>query len=216
MDFATEVNTFSALMVLGAGLIAGFSPCTLPTAVLITGYVGGVAENKLRAFSISFSFVLGIVLALAALGVLAVVVGNIFVNIEYFNYLVAALLLTMGLWFMKIININIGSFMPFKVKKDSGVAGAFLLGLPFGILASPCTAPVLGAVLAYVATVGDIFLGFSYLLIFGLARSIPLLIVGTFAGALKTIKQYGVWQERIEYGAGIIMVILGLYYIWLG
>jgi len=217
ISFSADATIIATLaIVFSTGFISGLSPCTLPTVVFITAYVSGEKVNsKKRGFLLSLFFILGIAFMLSLLGVFAGFIGKIIANEEILNYIIALILLIMGLWLLKAFKFNPNySFSKINPKRGSGILGAFLLGIPFGIAASPCTLPITLAVLAYSAIRGSIFFGMLLMFVFAIGRSIPLLIVGTFTGLLKNLKVISRYQAVIERVAGAILIALALYFIW--
>jgi len=202
-------------IIFSTGFLSGLSPCTLPTVVFVTAYVSGEkVSSKKRGFILSLAFILGIAMMLSMLGIFAGLIGNILNNTKLLNYIIAGILIIMGLWLLKVIKININyNFAKFSPKKKSGIIGAFLLGIPFGLAASPCTMPVTISVLAYSSIKGSIFYGMIMMLTYGIGRSIPLLIVGTFTGLLKNVRIFSKYQSIIEKAAGIILIFLAVYFI---
>lgn len=211
---ATVAVTFA--VVFSTGFLSGLSPCTLPTVVFITAYVSGKKINsKKRGFILSLAFILGIAFTLSILGVFAGFMGKIIANEQVLYYIIAAILLIMGLWLLKVLKFNPNySFSKINPKRGSGILGAFLFGIPFGIAASPCTLPITLSVLAYSAIKGSVFFGMLLMFTFAIGRSIPLLLVGTFTGILKNIKAFSKYQSIIEKVGGIIMILLAAYFIW--
>ncbi|MCJ7665483.1 MAG: cytochrome c biogenesis CcdA family protein [Actinobacteria bacterium] len=211
---ATVAVTFA--VVFSTGFLSGLSPCTLPTVVFITAYVSGKKINsKKRGFILSLAFILGIAFMLSILGVFAGFMGKIIANEQVLYYIIAAILLIMGLWLLKVLKFNPNySFSKINPKRGSGILGAFLFGIPFGIAASPCTLPITLSVLAYSAIKGSVFFGMLLMFTFAIGRSIPLLLVGTFTGILKNIKAFSKYQSIIEKVGGIIMILLAAYFIW--
>ncbi|WP_441315719.1 cytochrome c biogenesis protein CcdA [Desulforamulus aquiferis] len=92
--------------------------------------------------------------------------------------------------------------------------GAFLLGIPFAIIASPCTVPITATVLAYAAAKGSAWYGFLLLFIFAMGRSIPLLAAGTFTSILKNYSRFGVLTRSIQKISGLALIILGFYLLY--
>jgi len=211
---ATLITTLA--IVFSTGFLSGLSPCTLPTVVFITAYVSGEkVSSKKRGFILSLAFILGIAFMLSLLGVFAGFMGKIIASEQILNYIIAAILLIMGLWLLKVFKFNPNySFSKISPKKGSGIVGAFLLGIPFGIAASPCTLPITLSVLAYSTIKGSIFFGMLLMFAFAIGRSIPLLVVGTFTGLLKNMKALSKYQSIIEKIAGVILILLAAYFIW--
>lgn len=217
-----NLNLDSSLMsiliiVFSTGFLGGLSPCTLPTVACIVAYVGGNTNySKKRGFVLSLSFILGIASMLSILGAFAGLLGNILLKTYLLNYIIAFILILMGFWLLDVFDFS-GSNINFKYnpKKGSGILGAFLLGIPFGISASPCTMPITASVLAYSATKGSPLYGMLLMFTFAIGRSIPLLIAGTFTGVLSHLKFLSNYQNVIEKIGGTIMITLALYFIWI-
>jgi len=215
LDASTTLIATLAI-IFSTGILSGLSPCTLPTVVFVTAYVGGEkVSSKKRGFILSLAFILGIALMLSMLGIFAGLIGNILNNTKLLNYIIAGILFIMGLWLLKVFKFNINyNFSKYSPKKGSGIIGAFLLGIPFGLAASPCTMPVTVSVLAYSSIKGSIFYGMIMMFVYGIGRSIPLLVVGTFTGLLKNVRTLSKYQNIIEKVAGIILILLAAYFIW--
>ena len=211
---ATLIGTLA--IVSATGFLSGLSPCTLPAVVFITAYVSGEKiSSKRRGFTLSLVFILGIAFMLSLLGLFAGLLGKIIANTQILYYIIAAILLIMGLWLLKVFKFNPNySFSKISPKKGSGILGAFIFGIPFGIAASPCTLPITLSVLAYSALKGSLFFGMLLMFTFAIGRSIPLLVVGTFTGLLKNIKVLVKYQKTLEKVAGVILILLAVYFIW--
>jgi thiol:disulfide interchange protein DsbD len=97
-----------------------------------------------------------------------------------------------------------------------GFAGAFLMGLVGGIIAAPCTGPVLASVLAYVATTRSVFLGGGLLFTYAIGMGLLFFVVAVFAAALP---KSGAWMETVKSVFGVVMVVAALYFlrnVWSG
>ena len=209
------------------GLMSGLSPCSIPTVALVVGYVSK-AENKRRVhgFLLSVCFVLGVALVLTVLGGVSGYAGGLLmqsqlffakgsIGLKTFLGAVCVLFIILGLWMLDLIRFN-GSDLMAKmgVRGQSGAAGAFLLGLPFGIAASPCTLPVTIAILIFMAVKGSFLVGALLMFIYALGRSIPILLAGTFTGFLKGIKKFDKVQVVLEKIGGVAMIAVGVYFIF--
>jgi cytochrome c biogenesis protein CcdA len=215
MDFQSAGSLVGLLaIVFGSGFLSGLSPCTLPTAVLVVGYVSRHEEKSvLKGFLLTLFFVLGIIFTLVLLGVFFSFIGSLLTP-KFLNYFLALILIVMALWMFRVFEFNKGSAgNVFKVKKGSGYLGAFLLGLPFGIAASPCTMPVTASLLAFASTKQDLFFGALLMAVFALGRSIPLLLIGTFTELIKQFKNFEKAQPVIEKIGGAALLGIGLYYL---
>jgi thiol:disulfide interchange protein DsbD len=80
------------------------------------------------------------------------------------------------------------------------LAGTFAIGAGSGLVAAPCGAPIIRAVLAWVATTQSAWLGFTYVFVCSLGMSAVLVAVGLFAGTASRLPRAGqwlVWVKRV-------------------
>jgi cytochrome c biogenesis protein CcdA len=102
--------------------------------------------------------------------------------------------------------------------QKKGYLGAFMTGILAGFFSSPCATPVLVAILALVSN-SSIWWGALLLFLYAVGNSILVIIVGTFMGTATKItksKQYGRISNFIKYLLGMVILILGLYLLYLG
>lgn len=213
IPFVNELSFSAAVL---AGLVAGVSPCSLPTATLMIGYVGGSRDTtKFRCFLLSLSFVLGLSLTLAIFGILASVLGLALFNLSYLYFFVGILMIIMGLVILDIFpwqfGLGQGTLKTFSGRE--GMIGAFLLGIPFAFIASPCTIPITTAMLAVAITRADLVFSFWFLFLYALGRSIPLLALGTFTGLLKSLLKKQSLLIGLQKCSAVVLIGLGIFFI---
>lgn len=207
------------VMALLAGLISSFSPCILSTVPLIIGYVGGYAgDNQKKALKYSLFFCLGLVITFTALGAASALLGKMMTAAGKWWYLLLALIMAAaGLQLLGIFHFTSQSCrMP---AKREGLVGAFLLGIVGGVLSSPCATPVLVAILAFVASEGNIYLGISLLAVYSIGHCVLLLIAGTsvgFVNHLAASPRTERWGGVLKGLLGVLMIILAFYLFYLG
>ena len=208
----TLIATLASVLL--TGFLAGVSPCSLPTVLLVAGFVGRRSQQR-RAASLAVTFVLGIIVMLTALGAVAGTLGILLLDSRFLDYGIALIFILMGLWLLKVINLDVNaSWAWIKPGRGSGLLGAFLLGIPFGVAASPCTLPITASILAYSSKSGSAALSALLLAVYATGRSVPLLLVGVSTPLLTRLQkwsQYQVWFERI---AGLALIVLALYLVW--
>jgi cytochrome c-type biogenesis protein len=96
------------------------------------------------------------------------------------------------------------------------VTGAFGLGLAYGVLSGSCTFGFIAPILALITVQQKIATGVLYIILFGIGHCIPIMIAGSSTAAVKRVMENsslqgaGVWFRK---GAGVVIVILGLYFI---
>ena len=217
IDFTVGSNLLiTVILIFSTGIVAGLSPCTLPTAAFVAAYVSGKKDfSKKSGFVISLFFVLGITTTLTLLGIFSGILGDLLNNTTILNYMIATILIIMGLWLLKVFSFNFN--LPFSNKlpdKKRGLIAAYLIGIPFGISSSPCTMPITLSILAFSASKGSIFYGMLLMFFYAIGRSIPLLVIGTFTGLVKNISKITKFQSKIEFFSGWALIGIALYFIW--
>ncbi|MFC1835071.1 cytochrome c biogenesis protein CcdA [Thermodesulfobacteriota bacterium] len=222
-DLAGNLETYLkasvALSFLAAflgGVLAGFTPCVYPMIPITAGYVGSsnLGGSKFRGFVLSLCYVLGVALTYAALGMIAALTGRFFGEISsnpWAYFIVANIIIILGLGMLEVYNMP--SFGMTGSGKPGGLLGIFLLGIASGFVAGPCMAPVMGVLLAYVATTQSVVFGGSLLFVFALGMGLLLVIVGTFSGVVASLPRSGEWMVKIKKGLGLFMIGLGEYFL---
>jgi cytochrome c-type biogenesis protein len=74
---------------------------------------------------------------------------------------------------------------------------------------------VLAAVLTYVMAEGALVYGATLLFIYALGRGVPVVLAGTFTGALKSMRSLERWSPVIEKASGVIVLAVGFYFLWI-
>jgi len=219
-SYLQPTSIIGYLLVFLGGVITSIGPCNVAMIPLIIGYVGG-SHNLPRktAFQISLVFTLGLSVTFMLLGVIAALVGGLLGGgTRIWYYLVAVVCFVIGLQMIGVFHINLPTwFGGLREKvKTKGIWGAFLLGLISGLVASQCATPVLAAILTYVmAQEASLAYGAVLLFIYSLGRGVPILLAGTFTGVLKGLRSFGKWSEWLEKASGVIILLVGFYFLWI-
>ena len=205
------------------GVLSASNPCVLAMIPLTMSFVAGQKDQRtgpLRAFLFSLVFVLGLALTFTAMGVVAALAGSMYGDVSgVWTWVVAAVCLVMGLHLLGVLNFTIP--MPFNVQpKTRGVAGAFIMGLLFGVVSAPCAAPILVVLLTYLAGSGaSVPYGAFLLLIYALGHSVLIIAAGTSMGlARKLIESRGVTRatDIMRRAAGVVIIGVGVFFIYSG
>ena len=198
------------------GLLASLTPCVYPMIPITAGVItnSNLGGSKLRAFLLSLCFVTGMAVTYAGLGIFAAATGSFFgsINTSPWTFLVIGnIILLLGLGMLDVFKLP--TIAHKFTAKITGISGAFLIGIFSGFVAGPCTAPVLGVLLAYVASTRDMVMGGLLLFVFAFGMGAILLVVGTFSGLMASIPRSGDWMATIKKAMGFLMVILAEYFL---
>jgi cytochrome c-type biogenesis protein len=163
------------------------------------------------------AFTAGQALVLAAVGVVAVLVGKsaltLFTGYELDRYIPAVIGIVMGLHLLGVLRVQFPLIGRLKAKRPNTVLGAFGLGLPFGLVVTPCTIPVFIMVVTYVAVQANLLHGALLMVAYALGRGIILGVVAYSAGTIKAIKR-GSLIRPIERISGVIILAASIYLLF--
>lgn len=202
------------------GILSSSSPCVLATIPLVIGYVGGYSEGDGRkALFYSLTFILGLSLTFTVLGAIASLVGGLFgVISRAWYFIVGGIAVVIGLNLIGLFEWSLP--VPVHLQpRQRGILGAFLLGIFFGIVSSPCATPVLALILTFVASKGEVAYGTSLLFVYALGHCALIFVAGTATGFAESfVKSKGIsnitnWAKRV---GGAIVVFAGIYLFYLG
>ncbi|MGH7604269.1 MAG: cytochrome c biogenesis protein CcdA [Gemmatimonadaceae bacterium] len=207
-----------------AGVLTSLTPCIYPmipiTAAIVGGNsVGGAPRARSRTLFLTLSYVVGLALAYASLGVVAGLSGTLFGAIStnpwvYFG--MANLLIIAALAMLDVIPVRLPSALMTRasmVGEGGSLSGALVMGAASGLVAAPCGAPVMAAVLTWVTTTKSGVLGFIYLFVFSLGMCTLLVIVGLFSGTLARLPRAGEWMVWVKRFFALIMLAVAEYYL---
>jgi thiol:disulfide interchange protein DsbD len=168
---------------------------------------------------LTLAYVAGLAGVYATLGLIAGMTGTIFGTIStnpWLYFAMANVLVVAALAMFDVIPVRLPASLAQRVS-TAGTAGrasgSFIMGAVSGLVAAPCGAPVMAAVLTWVTTTQRATLGFIYLLSFSLGMCALLVAVGLFSGTLARLPKAGQWMVWIKRAFGIVMLGVAEYYL---
>lgn len=209
----------SPLLALVAGVLTSITPCSLSNVPLIIGYVGGIGEkNTKKAFAYSAVFSLGTAATFVTLGIIATSAGKLIGRTSTAWYIVlGVLMILMALQTYEIFNF-IPSVNLLEKSKKRGFIGALLAGIIGGVFSSPCSTPVLIALLAIVAGKGNLLWGILLMLLYSIGHSALVMVAGTSIGFVQKINasdKYKTAAAVLKIVMGTAILLIGFYMFWL-
>ena len=218
--FAVALQDGSYLGALGlifaAGLATSLTPCVYPMIAITVSIFGARQEkSRTKAALLSTAFVLGIAALFTPLGVLSALTGSAFGGALASPWVVgalAALFTAMALSMFGLFDLALPSSVQNRLAQAGGLGfrGAFVLGFVNGLIAAPCTGPVLAVLLTWVATTGNVAFGALAMFVYAIGIGVLFWFVGTFA---ITLPKTGRWVEWTKSAFGIAMLALAFYYL---
>jgi cytochrome c-type biogenesis protein len=231
MDLAARLSDapLTALPLLfGFGVLTSFTPCIFPMIPITAAIVGGqsvgadgevVRASRWRPVALTLCYVVGLATVYSGLGLLAGLTGTMFGTVStnpWLYFAMANLLLLAALAMLDVIPVRMPSAIAARAATagtGGRAAGAFVMGAMSGLVAAPCSAPVMLAVLAWVATTKSAALGFAYLFAFSLGMCALLVGVGVASGLAGRLPRPGMWMVWVKRGFALVMIGVAQYYL---
>src|SRR5450432_680612 len=188
---------YATLTAFVGGLLVCLTPCVYPMVAITVSVFGARGDtSRGRAMALSTAFVLGI----AAL-------SNPWVTV-----LIALVFLSLAASMFGAFEFVLPSGLTNRLAMvgGQGYGGAFLIGLVSGLVAAPCTGPVLTGILLWIGKTRSAGLGSLVLFAFSIGLGIPFWLVGTFAVKLPRAGRWMLWTKSFF---GIVLTVLALYFL---
>ena len=204
-----------------AGFVASLTPCVYPMYPVMVPYILGAAQgNRKKAFALSVVYVLGLAAIYTSLGITAALLGKTFggtAQSPWASLVFGILIVLFGLGMLDVFTLRLPSFLTSIQSAGAlrgGYLGALLLGVAAAFVAAPCTGPVLGVLLSYVAKQHQVAWGGLLTFVFSLGMGFLLLLLGVFAGLVGSMPKPGRWMAVVKIVMGVVMILIGAYFVW--
>lgn len=222
-DLSSPLHAFPAVFI--GGVLTSLTPCIYPMIPITAAIVGGTSVGeanqppKWRPAVLTLTYVLGLALVYSGLGLFAGMTGTLFGSVStnpWLYFAMANLLLVAALAMLDVLPIRVPNAI-LQRASTAGTAGrasgAFTMGAMSGLVAAPCSAPVMAAVLTWVTTTKSAVLGFSYLFVFSLGMCTLLVVVGLSSGSIARLPRAGLWMVWIKRFFALVMIGVAQYYL---
>ncbi|HEV8106730.1 MAG TPA: protein-disulfide reductase DsbD, partial [Burkholderiales bacterium] len=202
------------------GLLLAFTPCVLPMIPILSGIIAGEGRDidKLRALSLSVSYVLGMALAYAAAGVAAAFSGVLLAAALQNVWVLGAFALVFVLLALSMFGfyeLQLPGFLHQRLHsahrqlRGGQIASVAVMGLLSAVIVSPCVAAPLAGALLYISQTRDVLLGGAALFSMALGMGVPLIVVGVSEGAL--LPRAGAWMTGVRRFFGVLLLAVAIW-----
>src|SRR6476469_6540359 len=223
-DLSSPLRALPAIFL--GGVLTSLTPCIYPmipiTAAIVGGTsVGGTAGRppRWRPVVLTLLYVLGLALVYSGLGLFAGLSGTLFGAVStnpWLYFAMANLLVIAALSMLDVLPVRVPNWI-LQRASTAGTAGrasgAFTMGAMSGLVAAPCSAPVLAALLTWVTRTKSALLGFTYLFVFSLGMCTLLVVVGLSSGSIARLPRAGMWMVWIKRFFAFVMLGVAEYYL---
>lgn len=204
----------------GFGLLLSLTPCIFPMIPILSGIIVGHGNRitTIRAFMLSFSYVLASALTYTVFGIIAASFGSNLQTtfqqpwiIGLFSAVFVALSLSMfGFYHLELPkSLQVKLHNSSEIHRDGSLWGAAIMGALSSLIVGPCVAAPLAGALIYIGQTGDKVLGGSALFALGMGMGVPLLLLGASAG--KLLPKAGNWLNSTKAVFGVIMLAVAVW-----
>lgn len=194
----------------GGGLVASISPCVLGLLPINLSYIGTRhIASRWDALLKAGAFVLGVITTYSLLGLFSSFAGWVMVDYRgYIQLAVGVAVIFMGLALLNFVRLPLPQF-----NLRLPAAGPYGVGLTFALVSSPCSSPVMFAILAMAAEQGSPFYSTSIMVSYALGYTTVIFWASLFAGVAKQTRGLLQYSEGITRLSSIFLMALGGYYI---
>lgn len=220
-----EKLAVSLLLFFGLGVLLAFTPCVLPMVPILVSIIAGHKQRmesvtKRNVFLLCLSYVLGIAVTYALVGVVAAMLGSsiqVWLQKPLFIFLGALIFVLLGLSLLGLFELYFFKGLQNAIAdrtrhlKGGSHVGVFCMGVLSVLLISPCTTAPLIGVLLYIGQTGNILLGATALFVMGMGMGLPLLMVGMSAD--KWLPRTGAWMEWVKKFLGVMMIGMAVWMV---
>ena len=213
-------SLWTALLLGGlAGLTLNIMPCVLPvltlklTSLLIGTGRRGSDRKRIRQFrQANIFFACGVLTWFAALAVLIAGAGLAWGGLFQRPNVIFAMIMLVVLLALSLFGLLILPMPGFNFTKKQRRPGteAFISGITVTLLATPCSGPLLGGVLAW-STLQSPVVQFITFIGTGIGMALPSLMMAAFPQAVTHLPRSGAWMETAERIAGFFLLATALY-----
>jgi cytochrome c-type biogenesis protein len=198
----------------GLGLLGFVEPCSVGTSLLFLHYLEGrppaVQVSQTLIFTVTRAAFMGM------LGVVAVLVGAVFVDFQKGAWAVMGLLyIGLGVAYLTGFVDRLKQSLGPGLGRLSETKGAAALALLFGLNIPACAGPLLVALLGTAAVAGsnNAARGFVMLGAFGLALSLPIAVGVLWSTGRRALERLGKLSQRVPKVIGMLFILLGAWSI---
>ena len=216
---ANLVRNGSLLTLVGmfflSGLGLAFTPCVLPMVPIISGIIAGHGANmtRLKGFSLSLAYVLGMAATYTAAGMAFAAAGKQAQSLfqqPWIIVLFATLFVAMAVSMFGFFTVQMPSFVQTRLaelsnrQRAGSYAGVAVMGALSALIVTTCVGPALVAALSVIGQSGQMLRGGVALFAMAMGMGTPLLVVGASAGQL--LPRAGAWMETVKQLFGALLL----------
>ncbi len=206
----------------GIGLLLAFTPCVFPMFPILSGIIAnrGKHVTKGHGFILALAYVMGMAITYAIAGVAAGLSGAMLSAALQNAWVLgsfAVIFVLLSFSMFGFYELQLPGALQTKLSEEAGhlrgghLVSVFGMGALSALIVGPCVAAPLAGALLYISQTRDVVLGGAALFVMALGMGVPLLLLGTSAGAL--LPKAGAWMESIKRFFGVLLLGVAIWLI---
>jgi len=208
------------LMALAGGLILNLMPCVFP--VLSIKALSFAAHGGGRMGRHGLAYTAGVLSLFAVIGVALIAFKSAGAEIGWGFQLQEPLFVLAMAYLMFAIGLNLSGVFEIggaftgaghKLASRDGLAGAYFTGALAAVVATPCTAPFMGAAIGY-AVAQPAPAALAVVMALGLGMALPFLALSYSPGLLRRMPKPGPWMLRFRQFLAFPMYATAAWLVW--
>ena len=210
------------LLALGGGLILNLMPCVLPVLSLKALSLADGGRSGGHARSSALWYTAGVLLSFMLVGAIALTLRAAGQAMGWGFQLQQPLVIGALVYVMFAVGLSLSGVFALghrfagaghSLTGKSGPAGDFFTGVLAVVIASPCTAPFMGAALAFAFTTSTpvAMLVFAFL---SLGLALPFLLIGFIPALAQRLPKPGAWMETLKQFLAFPMYLTAVWLLW--
>ena len=198
------------------GIIASISPCSLAMLPIIVGYVGGYSNEKpSKTFVQLLFFIIGSAIVFSIFGIFCAVTGKVFVSFAggYFGIIMASIIMIMGLKLVGFLDFELPVIIKEMPRGDGTNMYLYplLLGGAVALAGTPCSTPILAAIMAFASLSANLVQSVVMLFLFALGQGLILIIAGVLTSKLKNLGNFYKFSDMLLRASGVLLILTAIY-----
>jgi thiol:disulfide interchange protein DsbD len=205
------------------GLILNIMPCVLPVlSIKILGFVREAGANQQRLTFHGLAYASGVLASFTVLATVLLMLRAGGASLGWGFQLQSPLLVTLLTYLMLLVGLNLSGVFSVggrlmaagqSLTASSGLVNTFATGVLAAIVASPCTAPFMGAALGFAITRPG-WQALAVFLTLGAGFALPVLLLSLFPAWLKFIPRPGHWMKTFQQVLAFPMFATAAWLLW--
>ncbi len=213
----------AALFAFLGGLLLNLMPCVFPVLAIKATSVASLSGGALREVRLSSLFyTLGVLAAFIALAALLIGLRASGAAVGWGFQFQSPIFVTAMAWLLFAIGLNLSGVYEVGMSmagagqhltRKEGHAGSFFTGLLAVVVATPCTAPFMGAAIG-TALAAPAIVALTLFLAMGLGLALPYALLGAFPKLAGLLPRPGAWTLRLRQAMAFPMYASAAWLVW--